>query len=101
LIDPVSINRLFPNVVQPQPKSETGAADLAGQFSSFLSNALNTVQQQQVDSDTMTQQFITGQISDVHQVLVAAEKASLGLELTVQTRNKIIEAYQDIMRMQL
>ena len=45
--------------------------------------------------------FEAGQLPDVHQLLIAAEKSSINLELTVQFRNKVIEAYQEIMRTQI
>jgi flagellar hook-basal body complex protein FliE len=59
---------------------------------------LNT---QQATVDQLNQSFIKGELSDVHQLTIASEKATLGLELTVQVRNKIVEAYQEVMRTQL
>jgi flagellar hook-basal body complex protein FliE len=78
-----------------------GADEVSKQFGQFLSDALNKVNQQQQESSQLTQQFAAGQTSDVHQVLIASEKAALALELTVQIRNKVIEAYQEIMRTQI
>ena len=45
--------------------------------------------------------MLTGKPVDLHQVMIAAEQAGLALQLTVQVRNKIIEAYQEISRMQV
>ena len=84
-----------------------GAADavnvgkLAASFSNVLSNALQSVDNQEKAVQVLNEQFITGQISDVHTLMIASEKAQLGLQLTVQVRNKVIEAYQEIMRTQL
>ncbi|RAV22703.1 flagellar hook-basal body complex protein FliE [Paenibacillus contaminans] len=87
--------------VQPKVKAGEGATDLAGQFGGYLSDAMTKLANQQAVVETLNEKFITGEISDVHTLTIAAEKASLGLEFTVQVRNKAIEAYQDIMRMQI
>ena len=50
----------------------------------------------------MTEAFISGQASvEIHDIMLAAEKARLALDLTVSIRNKLVEAYQEIMRMQI
>ncbi|MBU7317326.1 flagellar hook-basal body complex protein FliE [Paenibacillus oleatilyticus] len=83
-----------------QPKI-TSASEVTDQFGKFLSDAIADLNNQQSTSDVMKDQFVKGEISDVHQLMIASEKASLGLELTVQVRNKVIEAYQEIMRTQI
>ncbi|ADG82396.1 flagellar hook-basal body complex subunit FliE [Thermincola ferriacetica] len=70
-------------------------------FGEFLKKALNEVNNLQVQSEEMKQKLVTGQIENVHDVMIAAEKANLAFELTLQVRNKIVEAYQEIMRMQV
>ncbi|MCZ8512375.1 flagellar hook-basal body complex protein FliE [Paenibacillus filicis] len=92
--------------LQPQigtdaaPKS-LSAAEVTDQFGKFLNEAISNLNAQQTAVDQLNQQFVKGEISDVHQLTIASEKASLGLELTVQVRNKVIEAYQEIMRTQV
>lgn len=83
-----------------QPKVAT-AAEVSSQFGNYLNDAISNLNEQQNAVDKMNEQFVKGEISDVHQLMIASEKASLGLELTVQVRNKVIEAYQEIMRMQV
>lgn len=70
-------------------------------FGSALERALQSVDQQEKQVKALNEQFVTGQITDVHSLMIASEKAQLGLQLTVQVRNKVIEAYQEIMRTQL
>jgi flagellar hook-basal body complex protein FliE len=102
LIDKISYSPLnIMSSVQPKDISGVGAADVGKQFGSFLNDALNNLNEQQMAVDQLNQSFVKGELSDVHQLTIASEKASLGLELTVQVRNKILEAYQDIMRMQM
>lgn len=82
------------------PKTTT-PAEVSDQFGQYLNNAINELNGQLNQVDKLNEQFIRGELSDVHQLTIASEKASLGLGLTVQVRNKIIEAYQEIMRTQV
>lgn len=70
-------------------------------FKDRLSKVLSDVNQLQLDSGEAAQKFVNGEIEDVHDVMIAAEKASVGLELTLEVRNKLIEAYREIMRIQM
>lgn len=76
-------------------------SDGAGSFADTLKDAINSVNQLQKDSDVKMQQMATGQNTNIHETMIAAEKADIALRLMVQVRNKIIEAYQEIMRMQV
>lgn len=71
------------------------------QFQAMLKGALDDVNRLQVEADQAVTALAEGEASDIHQVMVAAEKAKLSLQLTVQVRNKMVEAYQEISRMQL
>lgn|SRR5690625_5224006 len=73
----------------------------SNQFSGLLKSSLEQLNQLQVTSDVKTEQFITGEVEDLHQVMIAAEKATIALEMGVQIQRKMIEAYQEIMRMQV
>lgn len=70
-------------------------------FGAVLGQYLKEVNQLQLDAEAKTRQFLAGQDIELHQVILAAEKATLALELTQTLRNKVIEAYQEIMRMQV
>jgi flagellar hook-basal body complex protein FliE len=70
-------------------------------FSKMLNDAINDVNSLQNISDKATNDYATGKINDVHQVIIAAEKASLSLRLTTEVTTKIIDSYKEIMRMQL
>jgi flagellar hook-basal body complex protein FliE len=70
-------------------------------FSAWLSESIGSVNQLQLDKQQAQQRFITGELNDVHTLMIASQKAELGLQLTVQVRNKMLEAYQEIMRMQV
>lgn len=70
-------------------------------FSSFLKDSIEKVNDLQVQSDNLTQKLALGQDVDLHEVMIAAQKANISLQLTLEVRNKAIEAYQEMMRMQV
>ena len=70
-------------------------------FNEILNNALDNVNQKQIDAETATQSLITGDAQDIHQVLLSTEEARLSLELASQIRNKLVDAYQEISKIQI
>lgn len=70
-------------------------------FSEFLKSAIEQVNNDQVASDKMAESLATGQAPDLHTVMITTEKAQLSFQLAVQIRNKALESYQEIMRMQM
>lgn len=70
-------------------------------FSSILKNKLDEVNNQQISADNITNQFIQGDNVDVHQVMLSTQEAQMSLQLAVQVRNKIVESYQELNRMQV
>jgi flagellar hook-basal body complex protein FliE len=70
-------------------------------FSQVLSDAVEQVNDLQKQADVLATQAATGDLEDVHQAMIAMEKAVLALEFAVQVRNKAIEAYQELMRTQV
>ena len=78
-----------------------GAAGTSGPASSGFAQSLDSVSKLTSNADSLAGQVATGQLTDIHQFTAAAAKAQLGVELTVAVRNRAVEAYQDIMRMQV
>lgn len=81
--------------------SKTSKIESDKGFGDFLKESLDKVNGKLMNSDEITQKAVLGEVDNVHDVLIAAEEARLSLELTVQIRNKIVEAYQEINRMQI
>lgn len=73
----------------------------ATQFGQLLKNALNRVNELQIESDEYKKLLLTGDLDNLHDVTIAAEKANISLQLTLSVRNKLVEAYREIMRMQI
>jgi flagellar hook-basal body complex protein FliE len=80
----------------PTAKQEAGKS-----FADTLKDAVQNVNQAQQIADIKMQEIATGKNHNIPEVMIAAEKADISLKLMVQVRNKIIEAYQEIMKMQV
>ncbi|MEE8585977.1 MAG: flagellar hook-basal body complex protein FliE, partial [Acidobacteriota bacterium] len=72
-----------------------------GRFAELLSKALDEVDQLQESSGQETGKILSGDINDVHSAMIAMEKADLSFQMVMQVRNKLVEAYQEVMRMQV
>jgi flagellar hook-basal body complex protein FliE len=81
---------------------EVSSQKPAGQdFGAWLANAIGSVNQQLVRADQGLQGLAAGETQNLHQVMIALEEARLGVQLLVQVRNRLLEAYQEVLRMQL
>jgi flagellar hook-basal body complex protein FliE len=70
-------------------------------FADALKKSIEQINQSQVESDQMTEALATGKNVELHDVMITAQKASVTMSLAVEVRNKAIEAYQEMMRMQV
>ncbi len=72
-----------------------------GSFSKLFEQAIARVEQFQQDSQAKTASLMRGEDQEVHDVVLAAQRAELSFEYFLQVRNKVVSAYQEIMRMQM
>lgn len=79
------------------PEIDKTKSSFAGVLQSYLENVDNTVKQ----SADISTKVATGEIENIHDVMIASQKAQIALELTVTVRDKALEAYQEMMRMQI
>nr|WP_294694216.1 flagellar hook-basal body complex protein FliE [uncultured Friedmanniella sp.] len=93
---PVGVTPFVPPTLASGPSVGT-----AGASPHAFAEGLKQVEQLQQTADATATGLATGSITDVHQFTTAASKASLGIDLTVALRNRAVEAYQEIMRMQV
>ncbi|MGB4589259.1 MAG: flagellar hook-basal body complex protein FliE [Clostridiaceae bacterium] len=73
----------------------------AGSFENMISAQIEKLNQGQLKSDNLVQDFVAGNTEDLHQVMIASEEARMSLELAVQIRNKTVEAYKELINMPL
>jgi flagellar hook-basal body complex protein FliE len=90
------IERAFPSPLQ-QPKKSAPTED----FSKMMGEMVTKVNDMQVDADKKIQSLASGEAKGLHEVMLSVEKASISFQFLNQVRNKAVEAYQEIMRMQV
>ncbi|WP_407945200.1 flagellar hook-basal body complex protein FliE [Paenibacillus apii] len=83
-----------------EAQSSAGLSDSAKSFGSYLEDALNQVAAQEQHAKDMNNKFVLGEVN-VDEAMISSQQALLSLQLTTQVRNKVIEAYQEIMRTQI
>lgn len=82
-------------------KNKVTSAEAQNNFKSLLSDALHRANDAQHASTKATEKLARGENIDLHDVMITAQKASITLQTTVEVRNKVVEAYQEVMRMQV
>ena len=85
-----------PQAAQAQPAAPS---DPAGGFAGALKTALDGVSATQNKAEAITDAYQRGEVTDVASVMLARQEAGVAFEATLQTRNRLLSAYQDIMRM--
>lgn len=73
----------------------------SGTFGDFVRDAISSVDDAKKTADGKVDDFIAGKTENVHEVMLAMEKANLSFQLMVEVRNRAIETYQEISRMQI
>ncbi|WP_411955444.1 flagellar hook-basal body complex protein FliE [Alkalibacillus sp. S2W] len=86
---------------QTQQKNSVSASDVQQNFAKELKNAINQVNETQQASNQQTNALVNGEADNLHNVMIAAEKASVTLQTATEVQNKAVEAYNKVMRMQL
>ena len=85
-----------PAAIQP-----AGSGSAGGDFRSILAGAVDRVEKLQSSATQSVDRYLSGDNEELHTAAMAAQRAELSLDLFLQTRNKVISAYQEIMRMQM
>lgn len=102
MINKVNPFQITANPVQIQNSSRQEInKQQTSDFSNTLKQAIEKINQSQIESDKMTEALSNGKNVELHDVMITAQKASVTMTLAVEVRNKAIEAYQEMMRMQV
>lgn len=100
----------LPNLIQSSPIGKTDAAAKAAPslgaggakpFSNLLENAVKEVDAKMQTANVETTKLLTGESTNVHQAVIAMQEAGVAFSLMVEVRNKLVESYQELMRMQV
>ena len=89
-----------PIIVNKQPEVKPLPAVPKGpSFGEVLENAIKEVSDIQKEAGEEARKLMTGEVKDVHTVMIAAQKAEISFQMMMQVRNKLVNAYQEIMKM--
>lgn len=82
-------------------KAPDQGAKNAQPFGQVLAESLGEVNRLQTEADKSIEALVSGNNKNIHETMIAISKADLAFRMTMQVRNKVIEAYQEVMRMTL
>lgn len=95
------INFLLPNKLDTTGAGKAEKPEASVDFSTMLKNAIKDVNGAQLEADDAVQKVLSGETNDIHSTMVALQKADVSLKMMLEVRNKIMEAYQEVMRTQI
>ena len=95
----VTFQKDLSSLIDPQPGMRTQDAANPISFGAMLARSLNEVNQLHAAANDAVQKLAAGKQTDIHETMIAMEKADVAFQLLMQVRNKIISAYETIMRM--
>jgi flagellar hook-basal body complex protein FliE len=98
-IQPITPTGIQPIRLPEVTRAAPGSA--GGSFENILNDAIQKVENYRATADTAVQRFLTGEDQELHKVAVATQQAELSFELFLQVKNKVVQAYQEMMRMQI
>ncbi len=89
------------DISQIDATGATAAKGKTDEFRSLLESSVRSVEELRLQANHAVDQFLAGEQEDPHTVALATQKAELAFDLFVQVRNKVTQAYQEVMRMQV
>ena len=97
---PISATKVAREMQANGLSAPSPAADGKG-FGEMLKDSFEKVNQNQAEADRAAKELVAGRSKNVHETMLTIERADMSLKLAMQVRNKILEAYREIMRMQV
>lgn len=91
----------FSRITLPDLAEQAKPTGASNGFGELLKEGMNKLQGLQAEADQQSRSLIAGEPVELHRVVLAGEQAALAFELTMAIRNKAVEAYQEVMRMQV
>ncbi|SFQ97010.1 flagellar hook-basal body complex protein FliE [Desulfoscipio geothermicus] len=91
----------LPLQLEPVNQTPGNTKTASNSFNNVFDKALENLNSSQLNSEETVKKFLTGEVKDLHTVMIALEEAKLTMQLAVEVRNKLIEAYQEMSRMQI
>jgi len=102
--DPMAVQRVLVEDALRRAQDAGGARGRTTEpdgFDDTLKDLIRETDELQKDSEQVLDDFTSGKVEDVHQVMVAMSRADLSFRMMLEVRNKLVEAYQEVMRAQV
>jgi len=88
--------------VTPLAPPETTSTQIGGpSFKDVLSSAIKEVEGARANANQSVERFLSGEGEDLHSTILASQRADLEFQMFLQVRNKVVSAYQEVMKMQM
>jgi flagellar hook-basal body complex protein FliE len=97
----MQVNGIAPQQAGALTKLVTNGGDDTSRFQDILTDALRMAAETEAADNESAKALLTGSADDIADVVIASQKAEIALRLTVQIRNRIVDAYNEVMRMQI
>jgi len=91
----------LPDGLRPAERPTESRPDGRPSFNEVIGDLIKDVDRMHKTAEQTTEKLITGELEDVHQVMIAMEEAQISFRLLMELRNKMVEAYREVMKMQV
>lgn len=86
----------------PRPEAPGATKQAEGQdFGELLRHSIESVERFRLNAESATNRFLMGETQEIHQMVLESQRAEIAFETFLQVRNKVVQAYQEVMRMQM
>ncbi len=91
----------FSRISAPLSLETTGGAKSSGGFADLVKEGFDKLERLESEADGQVRKLLSGEPVELHRVVLAGEQAGLAFDLLMSVRNKVVDAYQEVMRMQV
>lgn len=100
MIDELKLRSVLGTLTSPLQEPEKKSGEAARAFSDVLKDAVSSVNEVHQDAQKSVQELMTGENKNLHETMIALQKADISFKLMMSIRNKLLEAYREVTRMQ-
>ncbi|MBI2890494.1 MAG: flagellar hook-basal body complex protein FliE [Nitrospirae bacterium] len=100
MIDEIKLRSVLGTLTSPLQEPEAPAKADGKGFGDFLKDAISSVNEVSLDAKDSVEKLVTGENHNLHETMIALQKADISFKLMMQIRNRLLEAYREITRMQ-
>jgi flagellar hook-basal body complex protein FliE len=88
-------------ITQKSLEKTTGNQEINGAAFKNIMNSLQSLSVKETEANNLIEQYVTGEVENVHEVLLALEEFQMAVQMTTEVRNKLVESFKEIKNMQI